>query len=184
MHRNRRGGGGARPERRPFRRSNPREIPPELQRANALMDAENYPEAADALSEIAKAAERRRGPRAPMFYLRAGGAYALAKVPNKASEHFKKGLSMIAARRDWAPLDEFGQRAVNELKEAGFETAAEELAAYILTLLPQNARKKTEINLPTQCPTCGAPIPSDEVEWIDEKTAVCMYCGNPTRGEA
>jgi Zn finger protein HypA/HybF involved in hydrogenase expression len=37
--------------------------------------------------------------------------------------------------------------------------------------------------LPTNCPGCGGPIRSDEVEWADEVTAECPYCGSAVRAE-
>jgi hypothetical protein len=30
--------------------------------------------------------------------------------------------------------------------------------------------------LPAHCPNCGAPIRSDEAEWVDSMTAECGYC--------
>lgn len=31
--------------------------------------------------------------------------------------------------------------------------------------------------LPADCPRCGAPVRSDEVEWIDDTSVECAYCG-------
>ena len=175
------------PFRRPFRRAKPFDVPPELRSANELMEAGQYSEAALAFEQIAEQAERRRGPRAPLFHLRAGQAYAKANDTQNAMPHLKKGLGMIAARGDWAPLDDFGQRAVDELKQLGYATEAEELAAYLVTLLPHKTPKRTRaekaVSLPTHCPGCGAPLRADEVEWMDQETAECIYCGSPVRGE-
>jgi hypothetical protein len=33
------------------------------------------------------------------------------------------------------------------------------------------------LRLPADCPRCGAPVRSDEVEWIDVGSIVCSYCG-------
>ena len=33
------------------------------------------------------------------------------------------------------------------------------------------------------CPSCGAAVRPDEVEWLDYVTAECAYCGSPVRGE-
>ncbi|HEX9117672.1 MAG TPA: hypothetical protein VGA61_16500, partial [Anaerolineae bacterium] len=38
--------------------------------------------------------------------------------------------------------------------------------------------------LPTHCPGCGAPLRPDEVDWLDEMTATCEYCGSPVHGES
>ncbi len=176
-----------RPIRRPFHRAQPREIPPELRRANALMDSENYADAANLLAHIAQKAERRRGPRAPLFYLRAGNAYAKAGLPNQALENAQKGLSMIAARGDWEPLERFGRRAVDELNERGYTNEAEKLSAYLKAKLPSgtfNAKKTSaSVKLPTHCPACGVPLHPDNIHQIDSKTIECLYCGNLFRGE-
>lgn len=36
--------------------------------------------------------------------------------------------------------------------------------------------------LPAACPLCGAPVCSDEVEWIDEFSAECAFCGAVVQG--
>lgn len=181
MHKNR-------PFLRPFRRPGRRQVSPELRHANALMESGQFLEAASAFAHIAKQTERQRGPRAPIFHLRAGRAYAQADVPSKAMPHLKKGLSMIAIRRDWAPLQRFGQRTVDELNELGHTAEAQEIADYLASVLPkglaQTAPPSDErVSLPTRCPGCGAPVRADEVEWIDNQTAECVFCGNPVRGE-
>jgi ribosomal protein S27AE len=30
--------------------------------------------------------------------------------------------------------------------------------------------------LPSKCPSCGAPLRLDEVDWIDSKSALCPRC--------
>jgi hypothetical protein len=38
--------------------------------------------------------------------------------------------------------------------------------------------------LPTRCPACGAPIAANDVDWVDDLTAECPFCGSLVRGEA
>ena len=176
-----------RPLRRPFRRPGPRQVPPELRHANELMESGQYAEAASAFANIATQAERRRGPRAPIFHLRAGRAYAQSDNIERAMSHLKKGLEMIAARRDWEPLQRFGQRAINELNELDYTAEAQKINEYLISTLPTEMQVKAEgrkkTKLPTHCAGCGAPVRADEVEWIDVQTAECVYCGSPVRGE-
>jgi hypothetical protein len=42
---------------------------------------------------------------------------------------------------------------------------------------------KPKPRLPTVCPGCGGPLHSDELDWVDEITAECPYCGSPVRAE-
>ena len=37
--------------------------------------------------------------------------------------------------------------------------------------------------LPARCPHCGGAVRSDEVEWIDEHSAECDYCGSVVHTE-
>jgi hypothetical protein len=175
-----------RPLRRPFRRPGPPRVPPELRRANELMDAGHHAEAAVAFEEIARRADARRIPRAPHFHLRAGRAYFLAKNPEKGMPHLKKGLTTIATHYQWEPLQRLGQRAVDELNELGYQAEADEIAAFLVEKLPAGEAPPSTAShpsLPTHCPGCGAPLLSDEVEWVDRNTAECLYCGSPVRGE-
>ncbi len=177
-----------RPPRRPFRRPGPRRVPPELRRANELLENGEHSEAALAFEKIAEQADRRRGPRAPHFHLRAGQAYVLAGQAEKGMTHIKQGLGAIAARKHWEPFERLGQRVIDELNEFGYSTEAEKIAAYMKAKLPDGLithAQRTEFlpTLPTHCPGCGAPVRADEIEWIDPQTAGCIYCGNPVRGE-
>jgi hypothetical protein len=46
------------------------------------------------------------------------------------------------------------------------------------------ARQPQRGHLPPACPQCGAPLRSDEVEWIDARSVECVYCGSVVRTEA
>jgi NAD-dependent SIR2 family protein deacetylase len=66
---------------------------------------------------------------------------------------------------------------------------ASEIETYLRANLPADftppanqvpARKPP---LPTHCPSCGGAVRPDEIEWLDEVTAECDYCGSPLRSE-
>jgi hypothetical protein len=176
---------------RPFRRRLAPDIPPLLQRANALLAKGNYSAAAEAFEKLAHAALSRRGPRAPMFFLQAGRARILNGQTSLGVENFKQCLSIFASQAQWPRLQHVGQRTVMELNERGFSAEAKELEEFLKSRLPAGyvpppqppapARKPV---LPTHCPACGAGLRPDEVEWLDEVTAECAYCGSPVRGES
>jgi endogenous inhibitor of DNA gyrase (YacG/DUF329 family) len=46
---------------------------------------------------------------------------------------------------------------------------------------PSSAIPARKPILPTHCPACGGTVRPDEVEWLDEITAECAYCGSPVR---
>jgi len=42
----------------------------------------------------------------------------------------------------------------------------------------QGAALQSRGRLPAQCPTCYAPLRTDEVEWVEADRVVCTYCGS------
>ena len=175
--------------RRAFRRGLVPDIPPLLQRANQLLAQGDFNGAAAAFEQLAQAAEGRNGPRAPMFFAQAGRARLLAGQSAQGVAHLKHGLSLLAARAQWDQFQRAGQRAIAGLNQHGLSAEAKEIEAYVASNLPKGftppaiqtpARKPI---LPTHCPSCGGAVRPDEVEWLDEMTAECDYCGSPVRGE-
>ena len=165
------------------------EVPPALRRANQLMAAGQYAAAAEIFEQFARGAVQRNGPRAPFFLLQAGQARLQANQVPAAMAHFQEGLSMIAGRGHMQRLSRAGQRLAAELKERGLTAEAGQIEAYLKSALPAGfvaeapaGAPKTRL-LPTTCPGCGGPLRSDEVEWADEATAECPYCGSAVRAE-
>jgi hypothetical protein len=100
----------------------------------------------------------------------------------------KLGLELLAERGAWGKFHEFGQRAVRELLENGWTTESQELMAFMkgdspreIPVDPIPAQPTKRPSLPTHCPACGAGVRPDEVEWLDDVTAECAYCGSPIR---
>jgi hypothetical protein len=157
-----------------------------LQRAHELMAAGNYPAAAEAFEQLARGGEARQHPRTGQMYLQAGRARILAGQKNVGFAHLKRGLGLMAARP--VQLQRAGERVVNELKDHGMSAEAQEIAEWLKTRLPvgTEARGGAPVPskkpiLPATCPSCGGVVRADEVEWIDEITAECDWCGSPIR---
>ena len=177
--------------RRMFRRDRRKEfapgIPPILQEANLAFDKGEYGRAAQLFERIAEPADARNGPRAPLFHLQAGRARVLAGQVALAMPFLKRGLELFAQRNQLQRLYQMGMRTVAELNERGFKNEAEEIEIWLKTLLPSMPTFETQTTpakkpiLPTHCPSCGAPLRPDEVEWLDDVTAECGYCGSPVR---
>lgn len=175
-----------------FRRplANPN-IPPALQRAHELMELGNYAEAAVAFETLAQAAEKRTGPRAPFLYLQAGIARIQLKQTAVGMRHLNHGLELFATSGRYHQLYRAGGRIVRELKAHGLEKEAQEIANLVQRHIPAISESPTQRGpdpsramLPTHCTSCGGPVRSDEVEWIDANTAECPFCGSPIRTEA
>ena len=166
-----------------------RGAPQALIAANQMLESGNYQEAAKRFEAIARTAESRGGPRAPQFYLQAGRARILAGQNEAGLAHLKRGLSMIASHASWPHLHRAGNRAVAELNQHGLADEANEISEWLKASLPENfdaASYATPVKkpvLPTHCPSCGAAVRPDEVDWLDDITAECNYCGSPVREE-
>lgn len=163
------------------------QVPPMLQQANQWMAAGNYSAAAQAFEQLAKGAEDRFPKRAPFLYLQAGQAAILSDRTKAGVAHLRRGLTMLAAQGRYRKVRVFGRRIVDELNERGLTGEANEIAALLRGSLPSQPEAATALaprpTLPTHCPSCGAAMRPDEVEWMDDVTAECAYCGSPVRGE-
>ncbi len=177
----RRGFGG------PFRRGSAPNIPPLLQKANRLMSVGDYNGAAAAFEELASRAEGRGGPRAPFFYLQAGRTRLLAGQKEAGVEHIRHGLNVFAQRQQFQRLFNTGNYVIADLNGRGMTKEASDILAWLKATLPAGYAQPRPGGikpiLPTHCPGCGAPVHPDEVEWVDNITAECAYCGSPMRSD-
>jgi hypothetical protein len=173
---------------RPLRRAFAPDVPPLLRRANQALSAGNFVEAANSYEQLARAAEARGGPRAPLFYIQAGRCKLLAGRTVDGLEYLERGLGLLAARAQQAKATRLGQRILRDLNARGLKPEAERITAYLDEIIPGFSASPGALNpiahpaLPAHCPGCGAPLRPDEVEWLDDSTAACDYCGSPVRG--
>jgi hypothetical protein len=149
----------------------------------------NYVEAAATFEDLARAAEMRGRRRAPIMLIQAGRAQAYAGKPAEALDLMKRGLAAIALAGETMRLNALAGTLAGELEERGYGSESQQLSAYARSLLPGApqtnlaAPPPRRSSLPSHCPGCGAPLKSAEVDWIDEETAECAFCGTPVKGE-
>jgi hypothetical protein len=174
--------GGFRPGRGVF----PEIPPPALRRAQEFMTAGNYTQALQIFEQLALRSEKIFPERTPFLFLQAGRAAILSGETKIGVTNLRRGLTILLSQGRFARMQVFGQRAVNELKARGLNAEAEEIASLLNGNLPkekttdQPVIKKRPI-LPTHCPSCGATVRPNDVEWLDDVTAECDYCGSPVR---
>jgi hypothetical protein len=160
-----------------------------LQHANQLMLAGRSVEAMQAFEQLAHGAEERYSERAPFLYLEAGRAAMLAGQNQTGVAHFRRGLTLLASQGRHMRMQMLGGRILRELRDHGLIPEAEEIARMLTDNLPHQRAESEAVAerkpvLPTHCPNCGGAVRPDEVEWLDEITAECAYCGSPVRGPA
>ncbi|GAB1471854.1 hypothetical protein MASR2M66_27320 [Chloroflexota bacterium] len=152
------------------------------------MEAGNYTEAAPVFHNLAQKAEVRFPQRAPFLYFEAARASTLSGDVKKGVSHFRSGLTLLASQQRFQRVEKAGARIVGELRERGLNAEADEIETVIKNNLPGGLLSPTQAfkkqaALPTHCPSCGAAVKPNEVEWLDEHTAECDYCGSPIRAE-
>jgi hypothetical protein len=155
-----------------------------------MMAAGQYAAAAEIFEQFGSAAAARNGPRAPWFFLQAGRARLLAGQLPAGMDHLQKGILLLAGRGQFQRVQQAGARLVAELRQRGLPAEAGQLADFVKSALPAGFTLPVEAGtakpkpvLPTNCSGCGGPIRSDEVDWVDEVTAECPYCGSAVRAE-
>ncbi|KXK15875.1 MAG: hypothetical protein UZ14_CFX002000226 [Chloroflexi bacterium OLB14] len=162
-------------------------VPPMLRRANQFMANGDYANAESTFYELAGRAENKFPQHAPALYIQAGRAAILSNQTQKGIAHFRSGLTLLGTERRFARLEKIGNIILNELREHGLNNEADEIEQVIKNNLPtftnqkENSATKKQVTLPTHCPSCGAIVNSNEVEWLDGVTAECDYCGSPIR---
>ena len=170
--------------RRHIRKTLAQDVPPVLQEANFAFDKGEYGRAGELFERIAETAAARGGPRAPLFYLQAGRARIFAGQTALGMPSIKRGLELLAQRGRPARLQQAATRLISELSELGLNKEAAEIKAWLKIaspVMPSLESSPKRPVLPTHCPACGAAARPDEVEWQDEVTAECAYCGSPIR---
>jgi hypothetical protein len=160
-----------------------------VEQARELLDQGHFSAAASAFEELAVAAEARSGPGAPMLYIQAGRAQVLAGQPTAGLDYLKKGLQLLAERGRWVRFQRLSRRITAELRQAGLNSEADDLAHFTELALPKGIHFAAapafghRPSLPTHCPSCGAAIKPDEADWIGENTVECDYCGSPINAQ-
>jgi hypothetical protein len=173
--------------RRHIRKTLAQDVPPVLQEANFAFDKGEYGRAGELFEKLAEVAAARGGPRAPLFYLQAGRARVLAGQTSLGMPSLRRGLELLAQGGQFPRLNQAGRRVISELDERGLKREAAEIEAWLKTVAPSAPEPSPSPKrpvLPTHCPACGAGLRPDEIEWLDEITAECAYCGSPIRAES
>lgn len=167
------------------RLSQPGQFPAEGQ-ANQLLKTGQYRQAAPIFAQLAQSArEAGRVQKAATLYARSALAGAASRDAEFALLYTRQALqglqdmgmlmrgsgvmAMILAELKSNGLSSVGTQLQHEF--AGqFDEAA--LAPAFKAQAPQPGAR-----LPATCPQCGAPVKSNEVQWIDATSAECAYCG-------
>jgi hypothetical protein len=169
-------------------------LPPDtiqaLAQAHRFFAAGQYAQSASLLENLAKAARATGIPRAPRLFFQAARANWHANQVAHGMDLMHTAVDMFVAAGAIGIASRITTLAMNELNTLDHKQEADQLQQYVSKIpgwgeaaAAASSESKAKPVLPTHCQQCGAVVRPDEVDWIDEITAACGYCGSPMRGE-
>ena len=142
-------------------------------------------EAAAIFDELAEDASKHGLPRAPQLYLQAGRAWIEAGEVEKSTQRLQTGLKLMGRMGQFRRLPVVSHRVLTELRNLGLTEQAKAIEDEIQGILAEHGLSLTtapsprrQPRLPAKCDYCGGNVIPNEVDWIDEHYASCVYCGS------
>jgi hypothetical protein len=155
-----------------------------LVEANQLWASGHPAQAAASFAQIASVMQESQHPRrAANLHAQAARAFADAREPVRALEQARAALTLFLQLQMPARAVQFFTNITHLMANQGLQSAAQalqtEFGARIAGLPAPQPASAPELRgrLPAACPKCGGPVRSDEVSWIDQTSAECIYCG-------
>lgn len=165
----------------------------QLAEANRLLEAGQPLQAAAIFARVSEQAAQHGLPgRAAHLAARAGHAFLLGEDAERAQAHIRRAVHLSIQAGDIPGAVQMLRRALSELEEGGYSEAAQSLRAEFEERLQRHglsladeapAPARRSAGLPGQCPSCMGPVRPDEVEWLDEVSVLCSYCGTVIKAE-
>ena len=100
---------------------------------------------------------------------------AAGKLPHRAKPAVERVIAAMAAQGAEDAAHAFRQRAEALLEKYGHSW---DKLTDVPVGDPRSRGGQLRGTLPAQCPSCHAPLRSDEVEWVGDDRATCAYCGS------
>jgi len=147
-----------------------------------MFDAGEYDSAAAEFRDLAERGEAAGIPRSSQVHVLASRAYLLAGRPEEGMQGLRRSIEAATHFGQLPRLAGAAPRITSEMREHGFEKEASAFAASLEAALKHPLAApvpaKQSHRLPPKCPSCGGTIYPDEVEWLDDRSVACDYCGS------
>ena len=160
----------------------------QVNQANQLKASGQNEQAAVLFDQLAAGMESTGHPRrAANFHAQAAHTFVDANEPLRALAHARRALDLFIRFQMVNRIPVFYANITRHMRTKGLNGVADQVvkeyaakvSAYPTPMQPtQSAQAGPRPILPPTCPKCGAPVRSDEIEWIDERSAECIYCGS------
>lgn len=166
---------------------------PMLQRilgeANQAFEAGDYSHAAERYTRLAERAVIRGKARAGNWLIKAGQANVLAGSKSEGMQQIIRGLEMLQTQGRQRDLGKLAWRTIELFKNNGLSNEASQVSDWVHGKVPDikieepvgiqsSQQTNTRQRLPSKCPSCGAPVHPNTVDWVDNGQAGCAYCGS------
>jgi hypothetical protein len=156
-----------------------------LSRANRQVASKKPGEAARLFAQLAQemeATDHQR--RAANFHALAAHSFADARDEKRALMHAQSALTLFIEYQMVRRIGRFYPIIMEKFLAYNMTQAVamlqnefgEKIGAMPATTATTEPGKKDR--LPTTCPKCGAPVHNTDVNWIDDQSAECIYCGS------
>ena len=154
--------------------------------ANQLKQAGQSIQAADSFASLAAQALQNGQPqRAANLNTQAAHAYVDGKNESLALAQSRSALTLFQQLGMTERLSQFWMDIQKHMQQSGMVLALNRLQDEfrdgihpIPVYIPTSHYIDKPGHLPAQCPGCGAPVRTDEVDWVNENSAACPYCGS------
>jgi hypothetical protein len=161
-----------------------------IKKAHRLMALGEYHQAAELFSQLGQTAHNLGRPQqAANLHAQAGLVWAEARNAEATVLQGQLALRAFIALNQYSRSGSYLARLTSALRLKGLTAAADQLQAEFADhLSPESAPSiphpapQVRSRLPVSCPQCGAPVRSDDVEWIDAFSAECAFCGGVIQG--
>ena len=160
-----------------------------VSRANQALANGQPAQAADIFARLAQEGDKRGiAKTAANAHAHAALAYASAKNEAAALTHARAALNAFTQLGMSERAAKFYGNITRGLRENGLSRAADAIekefgaglkAAGGASIAAEAKRGR----LPSKCPHCAGPARSDEVDWIDDASAECNFCGGVIQTE-
>ena len=162
-----------------------------LNQAHRLMAAGEYRQAAELFSQLSRGAKSLGRPQqAANLQAQAGLAWAEAGQPGEAVQQGSMALRGFLGLKMMPRYHGYLNLLTATLRRMGYMDAAGQIQGEFAIQEPLQPEAPQVQNhtpdrprLPAACTQCGAPVRSDEVDWIDEYSAECAFCGAVLQGD-
>jgi hypothetical protein len=123
------------------------------------------------------------------LYFQAARARLEAEQIEIALPHARSGLKILLATGRYQRFARAEKRILDQLQTKGYRDQAAQLRQELEGMkagkpIPSISDPVSRPNLPSKCPYCSGNILPDEIEWLDEDTPGCSYCGSPLQSGA